>query len=267
MFTFSGGDRIMSLPKKILIATACSCLVGSTVIALPFTNLFNYSAQAQSRKVRYVPPTNLDAPIVSASGITRSAGCTTACLIALVPDLQSEATPVPQTISERLTIYFLTPKIRGLAYFRLYDGDSSVSERKPIYQTSFSINNEAGLIAFKMPDDAPILEIGKRYTWDFKVTPSYRPRMGISEEPKIVSGTMRRILPPKKLVARLSKTSLSSDRAALFAQESIWFETIQILAEAKLTVPKNTEIFDEWTALLKSANLDRVLPFSFVGQK
>ena len=257
----------MSLPKKILIATACSCLVGSTVIALPFTNLFNYSAQAQSRKVRYVPPTNLDAPIVSASGITRSAGCTTACLIALVPDLQSEATPVPQTISERPTIYFLTPKIRGLAYFRLYDGDSSVLERKPIYQTSFSINNEAGLIAFKMPDDAPILEIGKRYTWDFKVTPSYRPRMGISEEPKIVSGTMRRILPPKKLVARLSKTSLSSDRAALFAQESIWFETIQILAEAKLTVPKNTEIFDEWTALLKSANLDRVLPFSFVGQK
>jgi len=257
----------MSLPKKILIATAYSCLVGSTVIALSFTTLFNYSAQAQSRKVRYVPPANLDAPIVSASGITRSAGCTTACLIALVPDLQSESTPVPQTISERPTIYFLTPKIDGLAYFRLYDGDSSLTKRKPIYQTSFSINNDAGLIAFKMPDDAPILEIGKRYTWDFRVTPSYKPRMEISGAPKIVSGTMRRILPSKKLVAQLPKTLLSADRAALYAQESIWFETIQTLAEAKLTVPKNTEIFDEWTALLKSANLDRVLPFSFVGQK
>ena len=257
----------MSLSKKILIAMSCYGLVGSTVIALPLTTLFNYSAQAQSRKVRYVPPTNLDAPIVSVSGITRTSGCTTACLIALVPDLQSKVNPVPQTISERPTIYFLTPKIRGLAYFRLYDADSSVIERKPIYQTSFAINNDAGLIAFKMPDDAPILEIGKRYTWDFKVKPSYKPRMEIGEEPKIVSGTMRRILPPKKLVVQLPKTSLSSDRAALFAQESIWFETIQTLAEARLTVPKNTEISDEWTALLKSANLDRVLPFSFVNQK
>ncbi len=257
----------MSLSKKILIAMSCYGLVGSTIIALPLTTLFNYSAQAQSRKVRYVPPTNLDAPIVSVSGITRGPGCTTACLIALVPDLQSEVNPVPQTISERPTIYFLTPKIDGSAYFRLYDSDSSLTKRKLIYQTSFAINNEAGLIAFKMPDDAPILEIGKRYTWDFKVTPSYKPRMASIEESKTVRGTMRRILPPKKLVAQLPQTSLSSDRAALFAQESIWFETIQTLAEARLTVPKNTEIFDEWTALLKSANLDRVLPFSFVDQK
>ena len=57
------------------------------------------------------------------------------------------------------------------------------------------------------------------------------------------------------------------DRATLFAQESLWFETVATLAEAQRTVPKNSAVSDEWVELLKSAKLDRVLPYSFVSQK
>ena len=243
----------MSLSQKIFVASACSCLIASFALT-PF-------AQAQSRRVRYVPPSNLDAPKVSVPGISRSAGCVEfACLIALVPDLQVATSPVPQTISERPTIYFLSPKIDSQASFVLSEDNGSSMPSKRIYRKNFSLKNEAGVIAFKLPDDAPILEVGKTYKLRFDINDSLYAS-------KTVYGYIRRVSPSQKLVAQLDKISKPIDRAVLFAQESIWFEAVQALAEAQLTVPKNTEVIEEWTSLLKSANLDSVLRYSFVTQK
>jgi len=259
---FSKNDQ--KIQKKILVALTCSCLAASTVIALPFalfTALFTTPAQAQSRRVRYVPPSNLDAPRVSTPGITRSSGCDqSACLIALVPDLQVTTSPVPQTISERPTIYFLSPKVDSPVTFVLSEDYGLSKPSKRIYRKNFPLKNEAGVIAFKLPDDAPILEIGKTYKLRFDINDSLY-------SSKTVYGYMQRVLPSQKLVDQLNKTSNPIDRAVLFAQEGIWFEALQALAEAQLPVPKKAEIIDEWTALLKSANLDRVLPYSFVVQK
>jgi hypothetical protein len=260
----------MFLSKKILLVSVCSCLAVNTVIALPFA-LFTQSVQAQSRRVRYVPPSNLDAPKVSSAGATRSACTVNSCLIALTPDLNLENAPVPQTIAERPTIYFLSPKLNSPVQFILYEvvpakpspeGELPVSRQKKIYEKTFVINNDAGIIAFKMPDDSPILEIGKTYTWKFTVDPKS------FYADKLIKGNVRRVLPTQKLIAKLqSVSSQPLERAALFAEEGLWFETVQTLAEAQLTVPKNDETLTEWNSLLKSAKLDRVLPFSFVSQK
>ncbi len=243
--------------KKILIASAFSCLAVSTV-ALPLSlSLFTPSAQAQSRRVRYNPPSNLGTPIVSTPGILRSSGCTElVCLIGLVPDLAAETAPVPQTIAERPTFYFLIPQIEGTAYFRLFESDSSLKKGKRVYRTSFKIKNKAGILALKMPDNAPILKSEKNYIWEFTI--------GNSIEFEMVSGSVRRILPSQKLVEQLKQALLPIDRAALFAQEGLWFETVQTLAEAQQGVDKKPEIVSEWNALLKSAQLDRVLPYSFL---
>ena len=110
-------DRIMSLSLKaqaILVTSACSCLVVGIVITSPLSS-FIPQAQAQSRRVRYIPPSNLDAPQTSGAGASRSA----IVLIAILPDLQIDKSPVPQTISERPTIYFLTPKHRGSVTIKL----------------------------------------------------------------------------------------------------------------------------------------------------
>jgi Domain of Unknown Function (DUF928) len=254
-------------PKKILIASACSCLAVSTV-ALPFSlSLFTPTAQAQSRRVRYVPPSNLDAPKVSSTGSTRSS-CTPGkdCLIALSPDLKPDESPVPQTISERPTIYFLSPKYSGPVKFVISEvlplkPNAGIASTKKIYDKTFIVNNDAGIIALKIPNDAPIFEIGKTYIWKFTVNP--RNIYG----GEIVSGYLRRVLPTKKLVTQLQTVSQPVERAALFAQEGIWFEAVEALAEAQLRVPTSIEVTDEWTALLKSANLDRVLLYSFVLQK
>jgi len=258
----------MSLYQKILtkifFASVCSCLAASTVVA-PISTLFaelafTEAAQAQSRRVRYVPPSNLDAPKVSASGISRS-GCVDGlpnCLIALLPDLQIESNPVPQTISEHPTIYFFTSKANNAkAYFRLYE--ESNKKGKHIYVKSFDINNEDGIIAFKIPDEAPILEIGKKYRLRFDI--EYK-----SGDSKTVNGYIKRVLPSPKLVEQLKTTTKPIELAALYAQAGLWFETLQTLAEAQLTLPQNPEITEEWLELLKSAKINRALSFPLVGQ-
>jgi hypothetical protein len=253
----------MFLPKKIFLASVCSCLAVSTVIALPFA-LFTPSVQAQSRRVRYVPPSNLDAPKVSSAGATRTDPCSPR-FMALVPYspqpiCQPDNASVRLTIAEHPTIYFQSPKFRGSVRFRLYEYKPASPSLKPIYDLkSIPVNSEAGIIALKIPDDAPILEIGKVYQWKFTVN-------DITED-TVLLGWVQRILPTKDLVTKLQTTSQPVERATLFAQEGLWFETVQTLAEAQLTLPKNMATLDEWTSLLKSANLDRVLSYSFVLQK
>jgi len=244
--------------KRLLMASACSCLAVSSVIALPLSfSLFMPSAQAQSRRVRYVPPSNLGTLTVSVGGATRSAGCTEqACLIGLVPDLVAQTAPVPQTIAERPTFYFLIPEIDGQAYFRLFESDSSLTKGKRVYRTSFKIKNKAGILAFKMPDNAPILKPDQNYVWEFVV--------GGLTDAETVSGSVRRVLPNQELVDQLKQVSLPLDRAALFAQEGIWFETVQTLAEAQRGIYKKPEIVNEWKELLKSTTLERVLPYTFL---
>ncbi|PZV19632.1 MAG: hypothetical protein DCF20_01090 [Pseudanabaena sp.] len=242
--------------KKILIASACSCLAVHTVIALPFA-LFTPSAQAQSRKVRYVPPKNLGTPVVSTPGILRSTGCSeSACFIALVPDLAADTAPVPQTMSERPTFYFLIPETEGRGYFYLYESDSTLKKGKRVYRTSFNIRNKAGILTFKMPDDAPSLKPNKNYLWEFSVG-------GLIDAGQ-VSGSIRRVLPNQKLVEQLKRASMPIERAALFAQDGFWFETVQTLAEAQQGASKKTEVVSEWNALLKSSQLDRVIPYPFL---
>jgi Domain of Unknown Function (DUF928) len=254
----------MFLPKfsqrKILIASACSCLAISTAIGLPLSlSLFTSSAQAQSRRVRYKPPSNLGTPVVSTPGILRSACETTeVCLIGLVPDLKAENAPVPQTISESPTFYFLIPETDGRGYFYLSEADSSLPEGKRVYRTSFKVKSKAGILAFKMPTvkGASILKLDKNYVWKFTV--------GGLMDSTTVRGSIRRVLPSQKLVEQLKKALLPLDRAALFAQDGIWFETVQTLADAQQGIPKKPEIVSEWNDLLKSAKLDRVIPHSFL---
>ncbi|OIP73232.1 MAG: hypothetical protein AUK48_10350 [Oscillatoriales cyanobacterium CG2_30_44_21] len=241
------GKQIMTASRPWLIA---GCIILSLTSAV----------QAQSRRVKYVPPSNAGAPKVSVPGITRSA-CDgeLSCLIALVPDLKVDQAPVPQTISKRPTIYFLTPKIDGRIYFRLDEDLGTESQRKRVYRSSFKIKNDAGIIAYKLPDDAPALELNKKYSWKLDIDDLSNTRS--------VYGSIRRVELDAASEKKLAAATDPLERAAILAAQGVWYEALQILAEAQITVPKNMEIIEQWTSLLKSANLDRVSPYSLVIQK
>jgi Domain of Unknown Function (DUF928) len=247
------------ISTKIFATSVCSFLYASTVVA-PTLTLFPQNAQAQSRRVRYVPPNNLDAPKVSASGITRStcASDESICLIALLPDLELVSKSIPQTVSEHPTIYFLIPKFDGKASFSIREVQELTS--KSVYVKDFDLKVESGVIAFKMPMDAPILEIGKSYKFNFTLK---NPNI---DKSKNVFGHIHRVLPSQNLVDQLKKASSPVDRAALYSQSGIWFETLQTLAEAQQTVPQNIEVTEEWLELLKSAKINRALLSPFVTQ-
>lgn len=249
----------MSLSKKILMASACSCLVASTVIASPFV-FDTSSAQAQARKVRYIPPSNLDAPKVSGSGITRSAGCVDAtCFIALIPDLQVDDRPAPLTISERPTVYLLVPKIKkGQARFTLNEVDDKLQKATRVYRTTYIFQNNVGVVALKLPDDAPALKLNKNYTWDVILTED---DFGFAET---VRGSVRRIELRPKLLKQLESTVNPLEKAALLAQEGIWFESLQALIDAQKSSPKDMEAKKEWSELLKAVKLERAIDKPFL---
>ncbi|NMF57921.1 DUF928 domain-containing protein [Pseudanabaena yagii] len=237
----------MSLSKKILIASVCSCLaVTSNSIVSPLWFL-NSEAQAQSRRVIYVPPSSLDSPLTSAAGARRTSKGE---FIALTPQAEINIPPIPQTISERPTIYFRIPKFRGSVTFRLdKDKDAALSTQGKVYDKKFEINNDEGIIAFKLPDDAPILEVGQIYIWRMKFSSL---DLNLNQFATI-EGSVRRILPSKQLTEELSKSSKAIDRAASFAKEGIWFDMLQVLAEAQTTVPSNAEVRKAWVEILKVA--------------
>lgn len=252
------------------MASVSLCIAGAVTI-IPLS-LFVPTIEAQTRRVRYVPPKNLDSPKVSSAGAKRSAGCEgspascceqspTSCLIALLPDFGLEKAPVPQTIAERPTIYFLIPKVDGIAYFRLYETDKDLKQGKRIYRTSFAITNEAGIFSFQLPQDAPQLAPDKIYVWEFLIG-------DLVGEPKIIGGSFRRVLPSPNLTAQLKTAKTPIEKAAVYAESSLWFETVQTLAEAKqvrYTSYKQTkEVAAEWRDLLNAAKLERVLPFTFL---
>ncbi len=236
----------LSKSKKILMASVCSCLVTSTSIVAPLWFL-NSEAQAQSRRVIYVPPSRLDSPLTSAAGARRTSQGE---FIALTPQAEINIPPIPQTISERPTIYFRIPKFRGLVTFRLYkDKDAALSIQGKGYEKKFDINNDEGIIAFKLPDDAPILEVGQIYIW--------RMHFSSLEQSANIEGSVRRILPSKQLTEELSKSSKVIDRAVSLAKEGIWFEMLQVLAEAQTAVPSNAEVRNAWVEILKFAFKDQ----------
>ncbi len=243
----------MSLPKKILATSVCSLLLASTVIVSPLT-LFTPSAQAQSRRVRYVPPTNLDAPKVSGAGITRSAGCAeSACFIALIPDFEVENKLAPLTLSERPTIYFLVPKIdRGRAKFVIREISDKSQEQKEVYKTKFTVQGNVGVMSFTLPNDAPALKANRNYIWEVFLT-------GNEDFNEVIRGSVRLVEPSPKLAQQLKTSMKPLERASLFAQEGIWFEAIQTLVEAKQYDPEDIEVEKEWTEILKSAKLDKVI--------
>lgn len=249
----------MFLQKKILLVSACAFLVSSTLISASFV-FSAVTAQAQSRRVRYVPPSNLDAPVVSGAGITRSGGCEESkCFIALIPELEVDKKPAPLTISERPTIYFLVPKIGlGSAKFTIKESHEKLEEQKLVYKAQLVVPENSGIMSFTLPQDGPALKANKNYTWDIYLS-------GSDDFSATIRGSVRHIKPDLQLAKRLTTGMKPIERATLLAQEGIWFDSVQALVEAQQSSPKDLVIKSEWNELLNSVKLDKALGKAFVG--
>lgn len=153
------------------------------------------------------------------------------------------------TVADHPTFFVYVPQTSAQkALFVLKDEKEDYFYQKPI-----SIPRTAGIVSFKLPSDAPALEVGKNYKWSFVVICGE----AIRPDSPVVEGRIQRIEPNPALSSQL-KNLLPLQRAAVYGKGGIWYDTITSLAELKRSQPGDATLVTTWEELLKSVGLEAI---------
>ncbi len=113
------------------------------------------------------------------------------------------------------------------------------------FQTILSISTQSELIALSIPSNYPELEIGKVYEWSAILVCGESPH---PDDPLITASIER--------VIRNPPTSLNEiEIAAWYAEQKIWYDTIDKLTMIKQKNPHNPQVEKVWKNFLKSAGI------------
>jgi hypothetical protein len=173
-------------------------------------------------------------------------------LTAIVPE-----SLVGLTVSQAPSFFWYVPKHDAPAVeFALLDEE----RQTVIYETTFQTRGQAGLISLQLPENANLipLELNKKYRWYFSIVCKPEDRAG----DVAVEGWIQRVEPSAQLQERLAAAQSDRDRAAIYAQEGIWHETIALLVQQRLADPDNPQLEREWNQLLQSIGLDHLAQLS-----
>ncbi|WP_228014388.1 DUF928 domain-containing protein [Fortiea sp. LEGE XX443] len=178
-------------------------------------------------------------------------------LTVLVP----ENNPVLTTV-ERPKLFFYIPKtakttVQGFEFF------VKDPAQKVIYQQKYKVNQQPGIFSIDIPADKNqlLLEAGQEYHWYLGVIcqPQDRAR------DQVVGGTVKQIVPDKELTNKLKKAS-PRERAALYAANGIWYDSLAILAQLRRQRPNDAALQTDWQSLLESVKLANIVPEPLVGE-
>lgn len=219
---------------------------------------------AKQPKPKPPPPPDRGAP-----GDTQGAASRGLCppvntvLTALMPTFKTageEDSVWGLTISEYPTFWFfvpysLTSKITG--EFILQDENQFIqSDEDTLYKTKIPLTTaetSPGVISLRLPSTVAPLEIGKRYYWKFIVhCHPQDPSANI-----YVDGWVERTALSPSLMRDLKKM-VPIERAALYYQAGIWYDSLTTLAELRRASPQDAELADDWTALLQIVDLAEI---------
>lgn len=168
------------------------------------------------------------------------------------------------TVDRRITA--LVPVIRGVVGGSTLAGHPTFWFYVPyagseIDKISFVVQNERyenlhlpvelkpaktpGAIGIQLPSASMPLEVGKEYRWYFTVYCD-------PEEPTdfdSVEGVVRRLEVSSALASQL-ESATPSDRIALYAENSIWYDALTLLGEILRADPNNPQLIQDWKDLL-----------------
>lgn len=153
------------------------------------------------------------------------------------------------TVAEHPTFFVYVPQTSAQkALFVLKD-----EKEDYYYQKTVPIPRTAGIVSFKLPTDAPVIEIGKGYKWSFVII------CGESLEPDSpgVEGRIQRIELNPALSNQLEKLSLL-ERAASYGKDGIWYDTLTSLAELRRSQSNDVTLAANWEELLKAVGLEAI---------
>lgn len=198
-------------------------------------------------RVKFEPP-GQGKPKETAGGASRGNFCSQEqanlekCVIPLTPVNQEGL-----TVTARPTFLVYVPQISAKQIlFTLVDESQTYQ-----YQKKIPLPRKEGIVSFKLPEEAPALEIGKNYQWSFVLIDAE----GLKPDSPGVKGEIRRVELDKALSAQLEQIS-PIERAALYGKKGIWYETVGTLAELVRLQPENSELAETWKQLLNSVGLE-----------
>ncbi|NER35104.1 MAG: DUF928 domain-containing protein [Oscillatoria sp. SIO1A7] len=154
------------------------------------------------------------------------------------------------TLAERPTFFVAVAGNAIAAELSLWD-----EEYNGIYQTDLSFNDGPGIVSIVLPPDAPGLEQGKSYKWSLAVICDTNNR----NRDAVVEGWIQRSEPNANLLASLEKAKTQLEKAALYAENGFWYDTVSALAEVRRQKPDDPNLAVEWKELLISVGLERIV--------
>lgn len=151
------------------------------------------------------------------------------------------------TIDERPTFFVYVPPSRAKeASFSLQD-----PEQNEIYGTKLSLPATGGVISVQLPSTVSALDVGANYTWFVEINcfGEYDP------DNPVLQGGVHRTQVNQTLASKLSTTSTYHERAEVYAQSGIWYESLTNLAAALKAQPEDATRRSSWDELLTSVGL------------
>ncbi len=228
------------------IQTRLASLPGKT-LSHPKVSNYNSHNQRQINAQLPPPPKN---PNETTGGGTRDEGrCpqdakTSQPLTALSPVSEPGL-----TLAERPTFLAYVPQTTAqTAEFSLFDQNN-----KGIYQTTFALTNTPGIVSFSLPPNAPLLEIGKNYTWSFAMICDPKNRL----QDQFVRGRTRRTELDSALMNQIENAA-PKERVSLYRTADVWYEALFTLFELQHSQPNDPSVSAAWKELLNSGGLNSI---------
>ena len=150
------------------------------------------------------------------------------------------------TVSERPTILVYIPASNAEeAVFSLKNEAGNMQ-----HQMTIPIAGKTGVIAVKLPANAPALAVGKNYQWLLAVKVDGQ----LSPSTPYVDGWIQRIQPSADL-ARAMQHKDALKRAEALGKNGVWYDCVATLAALHTAQPTDAELTKQWKELLSSVGL------------
>ncbi len=239
----------MATPRFLITSTAAALALQSfsflnAPIQTPSAfNPLGLAAPALAAKTTYRPPLR-PRPTLRTDG-TGSRGCyqknQPVLLSLLVPERH-----VGQTVSARPSFFWYLENAK-FAKFALVE----TGVPKPLLEKTLQASR-AGIMRVELPKDAPELAVGKEYRWS--VTVLCNPNRP-SDVVSYTQSFIERVAATSELTRQLGSAKSDLERARIYAQSGLWYDTLSVLSAAS---EKDPIARSEMLSLLEQVGLSNV---------
>ncbi|WP_421657325.1 DUF928 domain-containing protein [Leptothermofonsia sp. ETS-13] len=239
----------MATPRFLITSTAVALALQSfSFLNAPIqtpsaSNYLGLAAPALAAQTVYRPPLR-PRPLIRTSG-TGSRGCyqknQPIQLSLLVPERH-----VGQTVSARPSFFWYLENAK-VAKFTLVEPGVP----KPLLEKTLQVSG-AGIMQVELPENAPELAVGKEYRWS--VTVLCNPNRP-SEVASYTQSFIERVASTPELIKQLGNAKSDLERARIYAQSGLWYDTLSALSTAS---EKDPIARSEMLSLLDQVGLSNV---------